>query len=156
MAKTKKGGFTLVEVLTVMAIAGILASIVLVNMNSARTRSRDNAVFTQISSTQGMAFKCLINGVSGVSLNTPSVSGDDICSVEGYSVWPVLTVNSGWAYGSGFGWCNVDSGNSCSPYADGTCGGRRSNGSFCYMFTNSDDVNKKITCTQSGCVKSGF
>ncbi len=48
MHKNKNGGFTLIEVLTVIMIIAILASVVLVSLDAARKRARDSAIQNQV------------------------------------------------------------------------------------------------------------
>ncbi len=158
--KAKKTGFTLVEVMVIVSVIGILSSVILVNMNGAKTTSRDKAVFGQITSTQGMAFKCL-SANSSYKLKDPAVAGGDICSAgSAYSKWPTFVTESNWSYTvtANFNWCSVSHNSlttapsSCSPYST-TCGGNATSRSFCYMFKNG---TKTIWCTANGCGKSGF
>lgn len=53
--KNKVGGFTLIELLVVITIIGILATIVVVNLNSARGRGQDTAIKEQMSQIRAQA-----------------------------------------------------------------------------------------------------
>ncbi len=55
MMKNKKSGFTLVEVLTVIMIIAILATVVLVSLDAARKRARDSTIQNQLSQIRSLA-----------------------------------------------------------------------------------------------------
>ncbi|NQV88620.1 MAG: prepilin-type N-terminal cleavage/methylation domain-containing protein [Parcubacteria group bacterium] len=55
MLKNTKKGFTLVELLIVIAIIGILSSIVLAGLSSSRNKSKDTAIKSQIISMRSQA-----------------------------------------------------------------------------------------------------
>ena len=73
----KSKGFTLIELLVVIAIIGILSSVVLASLNSARTKSREAAAKSEISSMRAEAELYFSNkGTYQVS------AADSVCTTQ--------------------------------------------------------------------------
>jgi prepilin-type N-terminal cleavage/methylation domain-containing protein len=70
-------GFTLIELLTVVAIMGILSAIVFTSLTSARLKSKDSAVITQLSNmkVQAEIYYDLNNNYGGICEALASARG---------------------------------------------------------------------------------
>jgi len=103
----KKQGFTLIEILIVVAIIGLLASIVLVGLGAFRTRGRDARRIANLRETQNalelyytknQRYSALAGGDTWASLTNSLVNaGIGVSSVSNDPLYPAKTYRYGVA-----------------------------------------------------------
>ena len=99
-----KKAFTLIEILIVVAIIGILAAIILVNLNSSRKKARINSAKISAASAMPAVIAC----ADGGALVNPATlePGGDICSNLSIGLkgakWPILKNDYVYAVGGDY------------------------------------------------------
>ena len=94
-----KHGFTLVELMVVIAIIGILASVVTVSMKSSIDKSKRASALTTAASVLPELVTCEDDGGSISACNSMNCSTTVICSgASGHTtLWPNIT-KTGWTF----------------------------------------------------------
>lgn len=87
--KQNKQGFTLVELLLVMAIIGILAGVIMVGMGSSRKKARVTSALKTADSVLAEAAECYLKNGTFSGPTSPSTGGGVIC-IGSSSQWPEL------------------------------------------------------------------
>lgn len=134
----KSKAFTLVELLIVVIIIGILATLIVMNFNGARTKAIDNSALTSLSEAAKASAACI---AAGDAVQTPFtgassayVAGGAVCSpatvVDGK--WPSLASYTGWTVTANTTF------DATAPVFAATA------------------TSKTISCTMAGCTKTGF
>ncbi len=92
-------GFTLIELMTVMAIIGILASAIMISLSVQKKRATVNKVLTEMSGIMENIYLCKSDDGT---VNAPGATGgNDICSINGnYGKWPKID-GDGFSYPTG-------------------------------------------------------
>lgn len=94
-----KHGFTLTELMIVIAIIGILASVVTVSMKTSVDKSKKASALTTAASVLPELVTCEDDGGNIAAYTGNGPSSADICSASGHSgiKWPSLGT-TGWSY----------------------------------------------------------
>ncbi|PIE00111.1 MAG: hypothetical protein CSA81_14070 [Acidobacteria bacterium] len=90
-----KKGFTLVELLLVVAIIVVLSGIILVGVSSYRKKANRTKVLTEVGGQLQNITMCFSDDMT---VNSPSGNGGNLCGTNpNYGSWPALP--EGWSYG---------------------------------------------------------
>ena len=87
--KNNNSGFTLIELMTVIAIIGILASAIMISLGVQKKRATVNKVLTELSGVMENIYLCKSDDGTVNAPDTSTNGGNDICDISGnYGKWP--------------------------------------------------------------------
>ena len=91
---SERGGFTLIELLVVIAIIGILSSIILVSLNSARTKGKDARVISDVQQLRTQIETDAVNPYYDVSFAAAcTVATDAACGIVATGNYSTLSTD---------------------------------------------------------------
>lgn len=91
-------GFTLLELLIVIAIIGILTGVIMVSMKGAVEKSKQSSALTSVSSVLPEFVTCQDDIGTIIRPNNVNIGGGVICNASGHSAtWPNIA-KTGWIY----------------------------------------------------------
>ena len=91
--KMNSEGFTLLELMTVIAIIGILASAIMVSLSVQKKRAVVGRVLTEMSAVMQNIYLCKSD--DGTINHPDSTGGNDLCSINSnYGQWPDVSENA--------------------------------------------------------------
>ncbi len=130
-----KKGFTLIEILVVLAILAILSTIVFVAVGNQRQRARLAAAASSVKSAMTLAATCAM--FDGNVRQPDSQGGNTLCvgsqQISALIVWPSLSNNCFY--------CNIE-GSKITFRCSGSCGGVAGEDSYCNYDTTQCTQNK--------------
>ncbi len=89
--KKSNSGFTLIELMTVIAIIGILASAITISLGVQKKRATVNKVLTELSGVMENIYLCKSDDGTVNAPDTSTNGGNDICDISGnYGKWPKI------------------------------------------------------------------